>query len=109
MWGDMSLWNVQGPPLHSRDHIDPRILTNDYTFNQCLSFQHFMGDHAPRPLLFIEESVFVQVLVFKIPPPPVKRTLFIEILWKLFSILLLFQFLSVEMSLMTFNIFRFVS
>ena len=74
MWGDMSLWNVQGPLLHSRDHIVPRILTNDYTFNQCLSFQHFTGDHAPRPLLFIEESVFVQVLVFKIPPPPPRKT-----------------------------------
>ena len=33
MWGDMSLWNVQGPLLHSRDHIVPRILTVDYTFN----------------------------------------------------------------------------
>ena len=29
MWGDMSLWNVQGPLLHSGDHI----LTVDYTFN----------------------------------------------------------------------------
>ena len=33
MWGDMSLWNVQGPLLHSGDHIVPRILTVDYTFN----------------------------------------------------------------------------
>ena len=32
-WGDMSLWNVQGPLLHSGDHIVPRILTVDYTFN----------------------------------------------------------------------------
>ena len=30
MWGDMSLWNVL---LHSGDHIVPRILTVDYTFN----------------------------------------------------------------------------
>ena len=34
MWGDMSLWNVQGPLLHSGDHIVPRILTVDYTFNE---------------------------------------------------------------------------
>ena len=34
MWGDMSLWNVQGPLLHSGDHIVPRILTVDYTFNR---------------------------------------------------------------------------
>ena len=33
MWGDMSLWNVQGPLLHSGDHIVPRILTVDFTFN----------------------------------------------------------------------------
>ena len=33
MWGDMSLWNVQGPLLHSGDHIVPVILTVDYTFN----------------------------------------------------------------------------
>ena len=33
MWGDMSLWNVQGPLLPSEDHIVPRILTVDYTFN----------------------------------------------------------------------------
>ena len=32
MWGDMSLWNVQGPLLHSWDHIVQRILTVDYTF-----------------------------------------------------------------------------
>ena len=32
MWGDMSLWNVQGPLLHSEDHIVPRIVTVDYTF-----------------------------------------------------------------------------
>ena len=33
MWGDMSLWNVQGPLLDSGDHIVPHILTVDYTFN----------------------------------------------------------------------------
>ena len=33
MWGDMSLWNVQGSLLHSGDHIVPRILAVDYTFN----------------------------------------------------------------------------
>ena len=33
MWGDMSLWNVQGPLLHSGDHIVPGNLTVDYTFN----------------------------------------------------------------------------
>ena len=33
MWGDMSLWNVQGPLLHSGDHIVPCILTVDYNFN----------------------------------------------------------------------------
>ena len=27
----MSLWNVQGPLLHSGDHIVPHILTVDYT------------------------------------------------------------------------------
>ena len=32
MWGDMLLWNVQGPLLHSGDHIVPHILTVDYTF-----------------------------------------------------------------------------
>ena len=31
MWGDMSLWNVQG--ALSGNHIVPRILTVDYTFN----------------------------------------------------------------------------
>ena len=36
MWGDMSLWNVKGPLLHSGDHIVPRILTVDYTFNMFL-------------------------------------------------------------------------
>ena len=37
MWGDMSLWNVQGPLLHSGDLIAPRILTVDYTFNsECI-------------------------------------------------------------------------
>ena len=38
MWGDMSLRNVQGPLLHSGDHIVPRILTVDYTIkdnDQC--------------------------------------------------------------------------
>ena len=29
-----SLWNVQGPLLHSVDNIVPRILTVDYTFKQ---------------------------------------------------------------------------
>ena len=29
MWGDMSLWNVQGPLLHSGDRIVMRILTVD--------------------------------------------------------------------------------
>ena len=38
MWGDMSLWNVQGPLLHSGDHIVPRILTVDYTFIKDLAF-----------------------------------------------------------------------
>ena len=33
MWGDMSLWNVQGPLLHSGDHNDPRLLTVVYNFN----------------------------------------------------------------------------
>ena len=32
MWGDMSLWNVQGPLLHSGVNIVQRILTVDYTF-----------------------------------------------------------------------------
>ena len=31
MWGDMSLWNVQGPLLHSGDHIVPRMLTTPLT------------------------------------------------------------------------------
>ena len=33
MWGDMSLCIKQGPLLHSGDHIVPRILTVDHTFN----------------------------------------------------------------------------
>ena len=33
MWGDMSLWNVEGPLLHSGDQIVPIIMTVDYTFN----------------------------------------------------------------------------
>ena len=37
MWGDMSLWNVQGPLLHSGDHIVPRILTVDYTFKSVMN------------------------------------------------------------------------
>ena len=32
MWGDMSLWNVQGPLLHSGDSLVQCILTVDYTF-----------------------------------------------------------------------------
>ena len=38
MWGDMSLWNVQGALLQSGDHIVPRILTVDYTFNMSRQF-----------------------------------------------------------------------
>ena len=34
MWGDMSLWNVQGPLLHSGDTLVQCILTVDYTFNK---------------------------------------------------------------------------
>ena len=34
MLGDISLWNVQGPLLHSGDHIVPCIWTVDYTFKQ---------------------------------------------------------------------------
>ena len=32
MWGDMSLWNVQGPLLHSGDTLVQCILTADYLF-----------------------------------------------------------------------------
>ena len=45
MWGGMSLWNVQGPPLHSGDHIVQRILTVDYTFKIKISIKlvhHYM-------------------------------------------------------------------
>ena len=38
MWGDMSLWNVQGALLQSGDHIVPRILTVDYTFDMSRQF-----------------------------------------------------------------------
>ena len=34
MWGDMSLWNVQGPLLHSVDTLVGCILTVDYTFKK---------------------------------------------------------------------------
>ena len=44
MWGDMSLWNVQGPLLHSGDHIVPRILTVDYTFNDQRSSCNVTAD-----------------------------------------------------------------
>ena len=33
MWGDMSLWNMQGSLLHSGDTLVQRILTVAYTFN----------------------------------------------------------------------------
>ena len=33
MCGDMSLWNVQGPLLHSGDTLVQCILTVDYTFS----------------------------------------------------------------------------
>ena len=33
MWGDISLWNVQGPLLHSMDTLVQCILTVDYNFN----------------------------------------------------------------------------
>ena len=33
----MSLWNVQGPLLHSGVYIVRRILTVDYTFNTLQS------------------------------------------------------------------------
>ena len=46
MWGDMSLWNVQGPLLHSGDHIVPRILTVDYTFNKDLLLTTIWHAHA---------------------------------------------------------------
>ena len=34
MWGDMLLWNVQGPLLHSGDTLVQCILTVDYTFKK---------------------------------------------------------------------------
>ena len=44
MWGDMSLWNVQGPLLHSGDHIVPHILTVDYTFKLIAKLlSHYMN------------------------------------------------------------------
>ena len=39
----MSLWNVQGPLLHSGDHIVPRILIVDYTFNIGFRVQYIPG------------------------------------------------------------------
>ena len=42
MWGDMSLWNIQGPLLHSGDDIVPRILTVDCTFKAHLNIMHVM-------------------------------------------------------------------
>ena len=46
MWGDMSLWNVQGPLLHSGVHIVPRILTVDYTFNVALGSLNRLLQHC---------------------------------------------------------------
>ena len=43
MWGSMSLWNVQGPLLHSGDHIVPRILIVDYSFNIGFRVQYIPG------------------------------------------------------------------
>ena len=43
MLGDMSLWNVQGPLLHSGDHIVPRILTVDYTFNEASGMERIFS------------------------------------------------------------------
>ena len=52
MWGDMSLWKVQGPLLHTGDHIVPRILTVDYTFKK-----HCNADHHN----FISPTLYTQV------------------------------------------------
>ena len=53
MWGDMSLWNVQGALLHSGDHFVLRILTElDYTFigfKLRLNFSKFMEIMPRRP------------------------------------------------------------
>ena len=59
MWGDMSLWNVQGPLLHSGDHIVPRILTVDYTF-KLLSPHDALKHHITSlktDLIFLQLSV----------------------------------------------------
>ena len=38
MWGDMSLWNVQGLLLHSGDTLVQCILTADYTFKEAFLY-----------------------------------------------------------------------
>ena len=48
MWGDMSLWNVQWPLLHSGDHIVPRILTVDYTFKGVVNCQNSRDKGPPE-------------------------------------------------------------
>ena len=46
MWGNMSLWNIQGPLLHPREHIVPRILTVDYTRRQINLYRMFFDDFS---------------------------------------------------------------
>ena len=51
MWGDMSLWNVQGPLLHSGDTLAQCIMTVDYTFKKtsecCLNRLVLQFDRRP--------------------------------------------------------------
>ena len=63
MWGDMSLWNVQGPLLHSGDHIVPRILTVDYTFkhehlvNIGDVFATFLHRYIANGIIFVNQEI----------------------------------------------------
>ena len=61
MWGDMSLWDVQWPLLHSGDHIVPRILTVDYTFNSATSKREWGGsEKGLTTSLHLKGYVFYQ-------------------------------------------------
>ena len=65
MWGDMSLWNVQGPLLHSGDHTVPRILTVDYTFNSCILNVEGRLSSSIKIAAYYYFSVTLKVLTFE--------------------------------------------
>ena len=87
MWGDMSLWNVQGPLLHSGDTLIQFIVTADYAFNTCfipnncdlnkcvteldqILCGRYSANHIFEYFICIDENIFLhlkQEIVLAIP------------------------------------------